>query len=65
VEAPRRQLTQVDTLIDYRQRVCNRLKTFSLEEQQCAFDALRVTFRPKALLRIEARIPVASGSNAS
>jgi len=67
VEAPRQQLTQVDTLIDYCQRVCNRLKTFSLEEKQRAFDALalRVTFRPKALLRIEARIPVASESSAS
>jgi hypothetical protein len=67
VEALRRQLTQVDTLIDYCQRVCNRVKTFSLGEKQRAFDALalRVTFRPKALLRIEARIPVVSESNAS
>jgi prefoldin subunit 5 len=66
-EALRQQLTREDSLIDYCQRVRNRLKTFSLEEKQRAFDALalRVAFRPKALLRIEARIPVVSESNAS
>jgi site-specific DNA recombinase len=60
------QLQQVGALMDYCQRVRQALQTFSLEEKQCAFDALaiRATFLRGSPLRIEARIPVVSESNA-
>jgi hypothetical protein len=52
--------------MDYCQRVRQTLQTFSLEEKQCAFDALAIhaTFLRGSPLRIEARIPVVSESNA-
>jgi hypothetical protein len=61
-EAMQQVVHQVASLVDYCGRVRNRLRTFSPEEQQTAFDALALKVRwipgEERDLRIEASIPL-------
>jgi multidrug resistance efflux pump len=63
-EALQQQTGQSEALVEYCQRVRAELRTFSLEEQHLAFDALDlwVTWFYQQPLRIEASIPVVETS---
>jgi site-specific DNA recombinase len=58
-------LGQADALVDYCARVRERLQTFSLEEQHCAFDALamQATWLPNQPLRIQASLIVEASTS--
>jgi site-specific DNA recombinase len=63
-EALQHQTGQSEALVEYCQRVRAELRTFSLEEQHLAFDALalRVTWFHQQPLQIEASIPIVESS---
>ena len=63
-EALQHQTGQSEALVEYCQRVRAELRTFSLEEQHLAFDALalRVTWFHQQPLQIEVSIPIVESS---